>query len=147
MKIEIENYQDCEKFSGKHKQVVFKDDKVSRKYIGKNPKQKDLIGLRVDDCLIKEGQKCDYLLINVNDKTLYFIELKGSDLVKAIDQIDRTLDILLPKIEHQTVNGRVVLSRVSTPDLVSSRYIKLKKRLKDLNGTLEQKSVLMEEII
>lgn len=147
MKIEIENYQDCEKFSGKHKQVVFKDNKVSRKYIGKNPAQKELIGLRVDDCLIFEGQKCDYLLINVNDKTLYFIELKGSDLVKAIDQIDRTLDILLPKIEHQTVHGRVVLSRVSTPDLVSSRYIKLKKRLKDLNGTLEQKSVLMEEII
>jgi hypothetical protein len=147
MKIEIENYQDCEKFSGKHKLVVFKDDKVSRKYIGKNPNQKELIGLRVDDCLILEGQKCDYLLINFNDKTLYFIELKGSDLVKAIDQIDRTLDILLPKIEHQTVNGRVVLSRVSTPDLVSSRYIKLKKRLKDLNGTLEQKSVLMEETI
>jgi hypothetical protein len=147
MKIEIENYQYCEKFSGKHKQVVFKDDKVSRKYIGKNSNQKDLIGLRVDDCLIKEGQKCDYLLININDKTLYFIELKGSDLIKAIDQIDRTLDILLPRIEHQIVNGRVVLSRVSTPDLVSSRYIKLKKRLKDLNGTLEQKSVLMEETI
>jgi hypothetical protein len=147
MKIEIENYQDCQLFSDNRSRAVFKDAKVSREYIGKNPNKKELMGLRIDDCLITEGQKCDFLLININDKTLYFIELKGSDLVKAIDQIDRTLDILLSKIEHQTVHGRVVLSRVSTPDLVSSRYIKLKKRLKDLNGTLEQKSVLMEEII
>jgi hypothetical protein len=147
MKIEIEDYQDCQLFSDNRSRAVFKDAKVSREYTGKNPNKKELKGLRVDDCLIKEGQKCDYLLINVNNKTLYFIELKGSDLIKAVDQIDRTLDILLPKIEHQKVNGRVVLSRVSTPDLVSSRYIKLKKRLKDLNGTLEQKSVLMEEII
>ena len=132
MKIEIENYQDCQLFSDNRSRAVFKDAKVSREYIGKNANKKELIGLRVDDCLILEGQKCDYLLINVDDKTLYFIELKGSDLIKAINQIDRTLDILLPKIEHQTVNGRVVLSRVSTPDLVSSRYIKLKKRLKKL---------------
>ena len=147
MKIEIENYQDCQLFSDNRSRAVFKDAKVSREYIGKNINKKELKGLRVDDRLIKDGQKCDYLLININDKTLYFIELKGSDLIKAIDQIDRTLDILLPKFEHQAVHGRVVLSKVNTPNLVSSRYIKLKKRLKNLNGTLEQKSIQMEENI
>lgn len=147
MKIEIENYQNCQLFSDNRSRAVFKDAKVSREYIGKNINKKELKGLRVDDCLIIDGQKCDYLLINVNDKTIYFIELKGSDLMKAIDQIDQTLDILLPKLEHQAVHGRVVLSKVNTPNLVSSRYIKLKKRLKDLNGTLEQKSIQMEENI
>lgn len=145
--MKIENYQDCQLFSDNRSRAVFKDAKVSREYIGKNINKKELKGLRVDDCLIIDGQKCDYLLININDKTLYFIELKGSDLIKAIDQIDRTLDILLPKFEHQAVHGRVVLSKVNTPNLVSSRYIKLKKRLKDLNGTLEQKSIQMEENI
>jgi hypothetical protein len=147
MKIEIENYQNCQLFSDNRSRAVFKDAKASREYIAKNLNKKELKGLRVDDCLITDGQKCDYLLININDKTIYFIELKGSDLIKAIDQIDRTLDILLPKFEHQAVHGRVVLSKVNTPNLVSSRYIKLKKRLKDLNGTLEQKSIQMEENI
>jgi hypothetical protein len=147
MSINIENYEGCQEFNDTRSKAVFKDKKVSRQFIAINKASKKIMGLRVDDCLIKEGAKCDFLLIIEAEEKMYFIELKGSDLIKAVDQINATLDRLLPSIDHKFVNGRIVLSKVNTPDLQHSRLIKLKQRLKQLNGTLEYKSVLMEENI
>lgn len=145
MSIDIENYEGCQEFNDTRAKAVFKDKKVGRQFIAINKSSKKIMGLRVDDCLITEGAKCDYLLVIEAEEKLYFIELKGSDLVKAVDQINTTLDKLLPSINHKIINGRIVLSKVNTPDLQHSRLIKLRQRLRQLNGTLEYKSILMEE--
>lgn len=147
MNINIENYEDCQAFNDTRSKAVFKDKKVIRQFVAINKSSKMIKGLRVDDCLITDGLKCDYLLIIEAEEKLYFIELKGSDLIKAVEQINITLDKLLPSIDNKIVNGRIVLSKVNTPDLQHSRLIKLRQRLKQLNGTLEYKSILMEEII
>ena len=148
MSINIENYEACLDFNDGRSKAVFKDRGSGlSKFNAINQASKTIMGLRVDDCLIKEGAKCDYLLIIEAEKKLYFIELKGSDLVKAVDQISTTLDKLLPSIDHKIVNGRIVLSKVNAPDIKDSRLLKLRQRLKQLNGTLEYKSILMEENI
>lgn len=148
MNINIENYEACLDFNDKRSRVVFKDKGSGlSKFIAINKLSKTIKGLRVDDCLIKDGLKCDYLLIIEAEEKLYFIELKGSDLVKAVEQINITLDKLLPSIDYKIVNGRIVLSKVNAPDVKDSRLIKLRQRLKQLNGTLEYKSILMEENI
>ncbi len=51
----------------------------------------------VDDCLLRtklREEKCDYLFLLKDDKTAYLIECKGSDILKAVDQLNSNLDIL-----------------------------------------------------
>lgn len=47
----------------------------------------------IDDCVIKDGKRCDYLIIREN-KEYAFIELKGSDVAYAVTQIEETIDKL-----------------------------------------------------
>lgn len=49
--------------------------------------------VQVDDCFIKEGIRCDYLLILSNNQEIY-VELKGSDVKHAVEQISRSIDLL-----------------------------------------------------
>ncbi|MGD9978347.1 MAG: hypothetical protein AB7S54_10485, partial [Bacteroidales bacterium] len=65
------------------------------KYIYENDSLDTLSKYRVDGCLINDDDsKCDYLLLNCTKEVSYFVELKGSDLIKAVEQIDRSIDIL-----------------------------------------------------
>lgn len=48
----------------------------------------------VDDCAIREGERCDYLLIRQHDRSEYFIELKGSNIRKACSQLRKSMTVL-----------------------------------------------------
>lgn len=146
MKLATNLFKQCLEFNDTRRRAVFKDYKESREFIVNNNSNKFIKKYKVDKCLINEGETCDYLLV-VEEVKLYFIELKGADLIKAVSQISTSLDKLLHSLNHSVVNGRIVLSKVNTPDLRDTRLIKLRKRLKELNGTLEYKSKIMEEII
>lgn len=65
-------------------------------YIGLNPDLKNITQIEIDGCVFneQEGRKCDFLLLNNNDRLSYFIELKGSSLKDAYEQIANTFDIL-----------------------------------------------------
>ncbi len=92
---------------------------------------------RVDGCLINdEDFKCDYLLLNCTKETSYFVELKGSDLIKAVEQINRSIDILHKDFKEYSVEARIVLTRVNTTDLKSTKLIRLESKLKKLKGKL-----------
>jgi hypothetical protein len=92
---------------------------------------------KVDGCLINDnGSKCDFLLLNCTKQTSYFIELKGSDLIKAIEQIDRSIDVLHKDFSSYSIEARIVLTRVNTTDLKSSKLIRLESKLKKHNGKL-----------
>lgn len=58
-----------------------------------NPKRVSIRVVQVDDCVIKEGVRCDYLLILPSEQEIY-IELKGSDVKHAVEQIARSIDLL-----------------------------------------------------
>lgn len=55
-----------------------------------NPKRREVQKIRVDNCLIKLGKRCDYLLVDHNN-TEYYIELKGKDIDYACEQISETI--------------------------------------------------------
>jgi hypothetical protein len=108
--------------------------------------------VRVDACLIKEGERCDYLILilSCEDKSAFFVELKGHDLKKAIAQIDSSLTKVIHQIQDFKIYARIVLNRNPTPDINSSIEIKLKKRLKQQNGKdtgdlIKYKSKVLEE--
>ncbi|MBN1639247.1 MAG: hypothetical protein JW866_09780 [Ignavibacteriales bacterium] len=49
--------------------------------------------IKVDGCAIREGRRCDFLLI-LHDMTEYYVELKGCNVDQAIKQIIRTISLL-----------------------------------------------------
>lgn len=135
----------CEEFSDKRKTISVAENK--RKYVATN-KDEDPVSLaKIDGCLIKKGIRCDYLLLNCQKQNAYFIELKGKHLVKATEQILRSIELLAPEIQNFRLNARIVLSRVQTPDLLSNEYKKLQNRVKQSGGTVQKQSRIVKENI
>jgi hypothetical protein len=105
-------------------------EEKGKKYIGHNKSGKLFGRFRVDGCLIGEGKKCDFLILDCKEKKAYFIELKGKDILTALEQIDQSIEILFPKLSDFSINARIVLSKANPPDLRSSKYIKIERKLK-----------------
>lgn len=58
-----------------------------------NPQRYSIKVVQVDGCAIQEGVRCDYLFILPNGQELY-VELKGSNVKHAVEQIARSIDLL-----------------------------------------------------
>ncbi len=91
----MRDFPGCETISSNPEIVV--SDPSSRNKRSKfrlyNPKRSSIKLVEVDDCVIKEGKRCDYLLILPNGHEVY-IELKGCDVKHAVEQIARSIDLL-----------------------------------------------------
>ena len=128
--------------------VSFKDKGHSTEYRYKNQSSNNLAKYRVDGGLISDNDaKCDFLLLNCEQKQSYFIELKGSDISRAIEQIDRSIDKLKVDLPDFIFFARIVLSRVNTTNLKNTKLLKLEKKVKSLKGNLIKKTRLIEETI
>jgi hypothetical protein len=154
MKEEPFQRPDCADLINEKHPVVAIRDKVGGKseLRYENVSQSRLTKYRIDGCLLPEEagkRKCDYLLLNIDLLKAYFIELKGSDLDSAVEQIDIALSRLNPTLKaHAYVpHGQIVLTRVNTTDRQSLKFRSLMKRFKNLSGTLEktgQKKIIRE---
>ncbi len=102
-----------------------------------------------------KGNKCDYLEIKCLKKnnqvlidSLYFIELKGSDLKHALTQIEDTIKHVKVKqliSKNYNIYARIVLNKQRSPDIRSSEKIKFEKMIKKLGGNLRTQGKKMEE--
>ncbi len=127
--------------------VTFTDAKSSTRFVYDNTSLNYLSRYRIDGCLIADaGVKCDYLLLNCDKEVAYFIELKGSDLIRAVEQIDRSIDVLARELGGFTVNARIVLTRTNTIDLRNSKFLKLEKKIQMLGGKLQKQNRQMTEV-
>lgn len=77
----------CEKISVTN--IKFEEN--NKKIIFNNKDKRDCLKVRVDGCQIKEGTRCDYLLIDLTNSNEYFVELKGTDISHAIEQLKTSL--------------------------------------------------------
>ena len=91
----MRDFQECESLKSDSSIVI--TDRNSRnnrsKFCLNNPKRASIKVVQVDGCAIKEGVRCDYLLILPDGQELY-IELKGSDIKHAVEQIAKSIDLL-----------------------------------------------------
>lgn len=71
-----------------YKSVVFEENKSKMELV--NPTQRDLEKVCIDGCYIKSGTRCDWLLKDVQTNSEIYIELKGTDIAHAIEQIKTT---------------------------------------------------------
>lgn len=57
----------------------------------RNPDRHLYKRVQVDGCAIHEGEKCDNLLCSADEREERYVELKGSDVPHAIDQLRATI--------------------------------------------------------
>jgi len=126
--------------------VPVKDKGKPTEYRYHNKSSYHLAKYRVDGGLIEEGAKYDYLLLNCEQRHAYFIELKGSDIIHAIEQIDKSVDVLKGNLTDFAFFARIVLTRDNTTKLnITNKLQNLEKKL--LNGNLKKQSRLLEEYL
>ncbi|WP_434683891.1 hypothetical protein [Pseudanabaena minima] len=148
-----ENYRECTKCSD-----VAEENK--RKYILQNPSRKKVCKVRIDGCVItsQSQRKCDYLMIVCEDEAsnqtesvdLYFVELKGRDLMSAVEQLTETIKYFQSEKYKFTgkVFARAVVTRVHIPTSsidTDARVLSLRKLLKKLGGDFAYGSVQFEK--
>lgn len=125
---------ECRDINDRRKKVVSKEK--SRSHIGLNPQSKLIQRYKVDGCLLDVSQsKCDYLLLV--DETAYYIELKGSDREKGCHQLLETIHVLQRRIQKETTEARLVVSRSPKPKVPGLNERRLRVLLKKLNGAGE----------
>lgn len=104
--------------------VVLKDPGESREYRLENESNKELVVYSIDGSLINDNdvKKCDFGIFT-EDNELFLIELKGKNLVHAIDQLASTINILLfqPQVRVNKLNVRIVVSKVNAPDILTTK--------------------------
>jgi hypothetical protein len=117
-------------------------------YVCINNSNKHLAMYMVDGGLIaNNGAKCDFLLLVCENKYAYFIELKGSDIVHAVEQIDKSVDLLVKGLSGFAIHGRIVLTRVNTTGLLNIKCLRLENKLKSFGGDLKKQTRKMTESI
>lgn len=99
---------------------------------------------KIDGTVITTESRCDFLLMNEDAKTAYLIELKGSDLVKAAEQLEATEKALQNELSGYSLFYRIVANKCRTQEIHSSAYRKYQLRWKE---RLIQKTGFIEEDI
>ena len=106
--------------------IVFKENKARISFL--NPNRKPYDRITVDGCVIREGNKCDFLLASCEFGDQYFVELKGENLEHAILQLESTFAKMLDNREGVMRKAFVVSSNSGMR--ISPHRQQLEKRFK-----------------
>lgn len=76
----------------KRRRIVFTEN--GRRICFINQHERSYIMVNVDGCAIKQGVRCDNLLLSEDKQEERYVELKGTDIVHAIEQLEATIQTL-----------------------------------------------------
>lgn len=107
--------------------IVFKEKKA--KITFQNTEHKEYQHITVDGCVIKEGNKCDFLLVSNEYGDQYFVELKGEDVNHAVEQLEASMELLLDKRKN-IIHKAFVVSSNSGMKINTHRQV-IEKRFKN----------------
>lgn len=109
--------------------VVSKDKGNSREHRAINPRSSfDLRHYKLDGDVVSQTRCCDFLLVNDTKGKAYLIELKGSKIEDAIDQLEAGEQICKPELRGYTFFYRVVCSKAKTHQIQGSQVRKFKDK-------------------
>lgn len=128
----------CIEFNEKRKLCIAYEN--GKKYQLNNLSDITIRKVKVDKCLPQNvgERRCDFLMDIEELNRVFFIELKGGDLNKAVNQIYSTVLYLKTEFMNYRIDARIVGSRdvpgfKNTPD-----YKKLAKEILPTKGTIER---------
>lgn len=100
--------------------TVAKENQSEFRIYTEGVKSETFIRIKVDDCFIigHKMDRCDFAFHRCANEDFYFVELKGSDIGKAYQQIITTLSQHIPTPKEKRL-GFIVTSRMpkSGPDV------------------------------
>jgi len=91
--------------------IVLKEKRSSIRFSNMN--NSGVTNVSIDKCQLKDekGNKCDYLLVKNERET--FVELKGSNIRKAIKQLEESIIKVSPQVVTSEKSAFVVCTRSS----------------------------------
>lgn len=120
----------------KVKQSVIVSSENGNKHILYNRSQCNVFQYRIDGDIndSSSGERCDYIVEaeKFPHPWAYLIELKGSDLNKAISQIQNTIRTYQRILSGYTIIPRIIIHRTSTHDIRGKKYRDFKKLYPEL---------------
>lgn len=127
----------------RQKKIISRDTKSRCEHRAHNLERNLIRHYQIDGGVItdKTVQKCDFLLLNDDKKNAYLIELKGTHILKALQQLEETEKHLREALKAYTLNYRIVY-KANTQAIRSSEYTKFckakKNRVKASTNLLEE---------
>lgn len=133
-----------------NKIIVFKDEGAKAKYIVSNPKQLPLFSYIIDGGVIAKDipiSRCDYLFVDDTNRRVYFIELKGSRIAHAINQILDTIKnpMIYSNILNLEIHARVSISNYPKCTSAQKDILEGCRNLKKLKCTTNAKDLVKKE--
>lgn len=127
-------------FEGKSKCETYQKIVISKEnrneHHVRNESRSCIYQYRIDGDIEKRStvKKCDYMVEVCNDqkKLAFVIELKGSDLRTALQQIEATIELFSAQLAGYALCPRIILHRIPTHDIHGSDYRKFKKKYPDI---------------
>ena len=75
--------------------ISLKEKKCRSQIVFQNDTRREILVITVDNCAIKEGDRCDYLITDSGgNPTEHYVELKGRNVKHAVEQIKATIEKL-----------------------------------------------------
>jgi len=86
------------------------------------PLRSNVTRVKVDGCLIADSKnkKCDWLFLVPDRKLLILVELKGEDVLYAIDQLLSTIQALKPMVNASSDKYAIVIPSKVAPAILTS---------------------------
>jgi len=131
---------------------IVSQDRESRnpcKHIAVNKDRSRVVQYQLDGQVFRgHEQRCDFLVMNQDKKSAYLIELKGSNILHAMDQVLSAENLLKEDLVGYSVFYRIIY-RSRTQEVRKSRIIRWKEKEGKRNGisVVILKEKHLEEII
>ena len=111
-------------------QSEFPSSEKGCKHVGENKAHDSIRHFQIDGGVLPKGKdpvRCDYLLLNDSNRRAYYIELKGSDIKKATEQIDASVAMIAASLPGYSVYKRIIY-HTGTKTMQNSDVLKWKIR-------------------
>lgn len=69
--------------------IAFRENNRIMRFI--NSSRKPYIKVHIDGCAVTQGLRCDFLMTSDDEREEHFIELKGTDVKHAIEQLKASI--------------------------------------------------------
>jgi hypothetical protein len=133
----MKSLPECEEYRF-DKKIVLQENKSKIVFV--NPNQDKILIIKIDGCVISDEKtlRCDYALIP-SDQLEIYVELKGSDILHAVKQIESTIELLSDNPQKIKKLCFVVSTRV--PKQTTSVQQMQSKFKKKFNASFRVKNV------
>ncbi len=130
------NFSQCCEFCDNRKNITLSEQGNPQKFKAFNINQKKVCTVKIDGCVVKNIEIADYLLCTYTTglNNVFIVELKGSDIHKALKQIKAVIDKFSLNV---SLHCRIILNknRAKIPSTYDTTEKAFLKYIKSINKT------------